>query len=116
LFIVAVPEIFSDDVHVTALNVVKPVIYNDVYVPGIRNDFFAPPPGNLKHRVGPGPGGGRPLKRSTRTMPLQTPTTVSYLIGCFVMLLGVVLPIGWYFLKNKQAVSGSWISPGHKSF
>ncbi len=33
LFIVAVPLTFKDDMHVLALlNVVKPVIYNDVFI------------------------------------------------------------------------------------
>ena len=42
--------------------------------------------------------------------------SLSYLAGCLVMLLGVVLPLGWYFVKNKQAVNSSWISQGHKTF
>jgi len=33
---------------------------------------------------------------------------VSWVTGAVVMVVGVVVPIGWFILKNKQAVQGAW--------
>lgn len=32
---------------------------------------------------------------------------VSWVTGALVMVVGVVVPIGWFVLKNKQAVQGA---------
>ena len=43
---------------------------------------------------------------------LELPSTIAYVVGAVIMLVGVVVPIGWFVLKNKASVSTAWSSMG----
>ena len=35
-------------------------------------------------------------------------------VGQLIMVVGVVVPIGWFVLKNKHSVQSAWTNIGNK--
>jgi hypothetical protein len=55
---------------------------------------------------------GRERERGEWMAGLELPSTIAYVVGAVIMLVGVVVPIGWFVLKNKASVSTAWSSMG----
>ncbi|XP_012827312.1 PREDICTED: uncharacterized protein LOC105948637 isoform X2 [Erythranthe guttata] len=45
--------------------------------------------------------------RSVVVMEVEPPSVMRYLIGCAIMMAGVVLPVGYMMFRNKRAPSSS---------
>jgi len=48
------------------------------------------------------------------SLAVELPSTFSYVIGALIMVVGVVVPIGWFVLKNKHSVQSAWTNIGNK--
>ncbi|KAL7142924.1 hypothetical protein ABFS83_08G156800 [Erythranthe nasuta] len=47
-------------------------------------------------------------------MEVELPSVMRYLIGCAILMAGVVLPVGYMMFRNKRAPSSSYSKQTHE--